>query len=375
MKRFFSKAIVFVLSITMLTTCFIGCAPTGGNPPADGGIKNVILVIGDGMGIGQINAGKMDKANDVYAFLNWTNARVNTSNATGGVTDSAAGGTAIATGTLTTNDYVGLATDGETELETIMDVAKALNKSTGIVTTDYIYEATPASFSAHAQSREDIDTIIESQITSSNVDIFCGKYSDECADYEYDIEENGYAYCESFQAIDSTLDSAKQFWSLKNYPWMDGLKTAVEKVISVLEKDNDGFVLVVEQADIDKYCHENNLKKTAQCVQSLNNTVNAIMSWLGNRNDTAVIVTADHETGGLSVRDSYAEGYKSDWTTESMATAYYRFESGNHTSAEVGFYIYGATPKFEDFATYKRTDLIKNKEIYQILKSLIEDKD
>lgn len=372
MKRFLNKTIVFILSVMMLTTCFFGCNPPDNGGSDGDGIKNVILVIGDGMGMGQIEAGKLDKGNDVYNFLKWTKTSVNTSNASSGVTDSAAGGTAIATGVLTNNELVGKSTNG-TDLETIFDLAKTLNKSTAIVTTDYIHGATPASFSAHAESREDIDTIIESQITTSNVDIFCGKYSDECADYESDIEDNGYAYCESFQSVNSILDNEKQFWLLKNFAWEDQLYMAVEKVISVLEKDNDGFVLVVEQADIDKWCHSNDLKNTAQSVQSLNNAVNAILSWIGNRTDTAVLVTADHETGGLAVSASELPGYSS-WGTESMAPAYYRYESTNHTSAEVGLYVYGATPKFEDFTTYNSTDLIKNIETNKILRNLIENK-
>ncbi len=378
MKKLLNKAFVFITSAILLTTCFFGCTPpdNGGDnpPPAETGIKNVILVIGDGMGMGHIKAGQLFQDKDVYNFINWSNTRVDTANATATVTDSAAGGTAIATGTLTNNDYVGIAPDGVTELETIMDIAKKLNKSTGIVTNDVIYGATPASFSAHSTSRDNVEEIIESQIESSNVDILCGAYSDECADYEYEIEESGYTYCDNISRVGTEL--GKHYWSLESFGGTDKiqpLKDVVEKAIKVLEKDSDGFVLVVEEAYIDKYSHNKDFTNTAKSVQILNDTVNYILSWISNRKDTAVLVTADHDTCGLDATTENLPGYTKT-TGMSMGDLYYLFQTSGHTSEKVGLFVYGATPKYEDFATYKRNDLIKNTETYQILKSLIENK-
>ena len=146
-KSLFSKIIALALAFVVgLFT--IGCAET---PPPEntyGEIKNIILIIGDGMGVEHISAGEIYEGKE-YDFTNWkyVSSNTNSTDSLGKMfnitTDSAAGGTALATGSLTVNYKVGKDRKGN-DLYTILDYAAAQGKKTGIVTTDYITGATPA---------------------------------------------------------------------------------------------------------------------------------------------------------------------------------------------------------------------------------------
>ena len=119
-------------------------------------VKNVILIIGDGMGVEHISAAQMCTG-EAFCFRDWQYASVNTDSVNedgqGSVlTDSAAAATAMATGSLTVNGYVGKDSRG-VDLSTVLDEARRLGKATGIVTTDALYGATPAAFSAHSFTR------------------------------------------------------------------------------------------------------------------------------------------------------------------------------------------------------------------------------
>lgn len=374
MKKFFNKFTISAMLLVLVLSCLFGCTKNN-NPidPQKTEIKNVIIVIGDGMGLAQIEAGEIYE-NKSYFFKRWHNTMVNTDSINGNsytLTDSAAGGTAIATGTLTKNGYVGKTPQGN-DLETVLDIAKSLNKSTAVITTDKLYGATPASFSAHSLSRDNKNEIIESQIKTSNVDILCGAFSATCQSYMSLIKENGYTYCSDFSLIDLMLNN-KHYWQfdLEGANAMIELYEVVEKALIVLEKDQDGFVMMVEQAYIDKYSHNNEIEGTVESVKSLNQTVQLIMQWVGTRTDTAVFITADHETGGLMLCDNQEEIDDSWKLLPNNSLQYYKYTTGDHTRTPVGLFTYGITPRFEEFTTYKSSSLIKNIETNQIIKKAI----
>ena len=375
MKKLFNKLVLFMVTAILLTTCFFGCGDTPSTPPNTGEtniveIKNVIVIIGDGMGYEQIEAGELYEGKN-YAFKSWNKASVNTDSYGGALTDSAAGGTAIATGFVTYNGYVGKNPNGD-DLETVLDVAKKRNKSTAVITTDKLYGATPASFSAHSLSRNNKNEIIESQIKTSNVDILCGTESGTCSGYSSLIAEYGYEYCDDFSKIDQNLSKDKHYWLFD----LDGtdatveLYEVVEKALTVLERDEDGFAMMIEQAYIDKYCHDKDISGTVQSVKSLNDTVELVMRWVGNRKDTAVLITADHETGGLTVYDQETSG-SSTFKTLNNGTVHYRYFKTDHTKTQVGLFVYGATPQFSSYITYQSNLVIKNIETSQIIKKLV----
>lgn len=338
-------------------------------------IKNLIIVIGDGMGPQHIEAGQISEGK-TYDFTKWTDSLCNTNsiNSSGAevLTDSAASATALATGTLTKNGYVGLNKDGD-ELSTILDIAKIIyDKSVGVVTTDYLYGATPGGFSGHANDRNDSDTITLSQI-SSEVDYLCGLRSDShYTQYVEQIEENGFYYSTSLSDKEAILDSDSAFLPVNIENGKDDsvdLKDAAALAIEYLERDEDGFVLMIEQAHIDKYSHNNDIDGMLKRMKSLNETVETIMDWLGDRDDTAVIVTADHETGGLSVSENAI--YNNSHNAQGN-NVYYSWSSKDHTQTKVRIFVYGIDVNFAAVSQYGVSSVIKNTDVFVLMDKILD---
>ena len=361
-----------------------GTPENPGTPTTSNEIKNIILIIGDGMGMNQIAAGQM-MYQKTYSFTNWQSATSNTDsvNSAGlisGTTDSAAGGTALATGTLTKNYYVGKDHLGN-DLQTILDLAKSMGKMTGIVTTDVLYGATPAAFSAHSLDRNNTDEIIVSQI-ASGVDLLCGHKSSSCSDQLSLIEQNGYTYCRSLSSMGAAMNAEKLYCMLdlggdydKAMNATVALKDATIKALNFLDRDEDGFALMVEQAHVDKAAHQKHIQATTWAVNSLNDTVEAIIEWLGDRTDTAIVVTADHETGGLLVSDkpSYSNQIQSlEANAEGVTPVmYYQYSTTAHTSVKVGVFVYGVEVDFAKLSYYSSAVTIKNINVYDLLANVL----
>lgn len=336
------------------------------------GIKNIILIIGDGMGLEHIAAGQL-YAGKKFEFTEWQFTNVNTDSITTAgkgpvLTDSAASGTALATGKLTVNSYVGKNHLG-TNLTTILDAANKLGKSTGVVTTDALHGATPAAFSGHTKDRTKSDEIVNSQL-SSNVNLLCGTTDSVCTSKQSAIQSAGYAYCDNFSNIDSTFSSEKAYWQFD----LAGKNATVQlcdttvKALNYLNQDSDGFVLMVEQAHIDKYSHNNEFSGMVKSVKSLNDTVEAVMAWIGDRTDTAVLVTADHETGGLTITTTEALPMKSSVTDIPI---YFKWQKADHTNSKVGLFVYGVEVDFSKFDYYKSNHLIKNIDVYNLMYDIL----
>lgn len=364
---------------TLITTAT--SATTAGNqnsqtpaPAPQKDIKNLILIIGDGMGPQHIEAGQLSEGK-TYDFTTWIDSVCNTNSINSDnaevLTDSAASATALATGTLTKNGYVGLNKDG-TELSTILDIAKIIyDKSVGVVTTDYLYGATPSGFSAHANDRNDSATITLSQI-SSDVDYLCGLRSDShYAPYIEQIEENEIYYSTSLSDKKAILDSDSVFLPINIEDGTNDsvdLKDAATLAIEYLERDEDGFVLMIEQAYIDKCSHNNDIDGMLKRMKSLNETVEAVMDWVGDRDDTAVIVTADHETGGLSVSKNaiYDKSHNAQGNN-----VYYSWSSVDHTQTKVRIFVYGVDVDFATVSQYRIPTVIKNTDVFVLMKKIL----
>ena len=339
-----------------------------------GEIKNIILIIGDGMGDAQIEVGELAKGQN-FVFHDWqrTHANTNSLDSYGQatkVTDSAAGGTALSTGTLTTNKYVGKDSDSN-DLKTIIDYAKEYGKATGVVTTDTIFGATPAAFSGHSVDREDYVTILYSQL-ESNADLLCADASSKSAEMKSFYEKAGYTYCDKFASISETLDSEKAYWQfdMAGTSAQDKLEEVVTYALDFLDKDADGFVMMIEQAHIDKYCHSNDIEGTQLMSNSLNNTVEAILEWMGDRTDTAIIITADHETGDLRVNTEKKYPTKYEFGS---STIYYMYGSESHSDAPVSVYVYGFTADFTPYYIDDTQEVIKNISVFEIMLDLLQN--
>ena len=337
-------------------------------------IKNVIIIIGDGMGLPHIDAG-MYYDGITYGFTEWPMVRVNTyplESADGTLsedpTDSAASATAMATGVLTANGRLGNDFNNN-QLPTIMDLASSMGKATGIVTTDTLSGATPGGFSAHASYRDNVNEIIPSQKTSG-VNLLCGFAQDNYTLIADEFKEHGYAYAGSVADVKATYSSEKAMWQLDTYG-VDAtvpLPDATALALVYLSQDPDGFVLMLEQAHPDKYSHGNEFENVAKSVSDLNKTVELVLEWIGDRNDTLVLVTADHECGGLQVSEK-AGKYDNDITFGDK-TVSYQFRSTNHTGVNVALYVYGVEADLTKSPLYSKKAL-KNIGIYYLMEEAL----
>ncbi len=345
-------------------------------------IKNVIYMIGDGMGLEHIAAGEI-AYNKEYRFKDWQFATSNTdslsdSNGVTAVTDSAASGTALATGVITKNQYVGRDKD-KNNLVTILDQAKALGKKTGVITTDDLHGATPGAFSAHADDRDDTMDILNSQV-QAGIDLLLGhegsgdtvgvdKLSTET------IEQNGYKHCRTIADMRANMNASKLYCTVKiSGAYSDYANAALSMVTPValdfLDNEN-GFVVMIEQAHIDKNAHNKAMDNVLKAVDELNNTVEAIFEWMGDRTDTAILITADHETGDLSI--SKTNTLPNSTSINGGPTLYYYFNSGSHTNSTVGLFIYGADVNVEKHSYFNNSYNVKNSDIYKIAYSLMNN--
>ena len=342
----------------------------------DTGIKNIILIIGDGMGDEQIRAGEL-ASGKTYVFRDWDHTYANTNSlrlATGlpvQTTDSAASGTALATGYLTNNEKLGVDPNG-VELKTILDWAKEYGKDTGILTTDDVTGATPSAFSAHVPSRFEKEDILRSQL-SSGVDLICADPTTIAKSMKAEIEASGYTYCDNLKQAQASMDQDMVWWMLNMARASSApveLETVVPYALNYLDQNENGFVIMIEQAFIDKYCHDWDVEGTEYYANSLNNTVQVVLDWIGDRNDTAIIVTADHETGGLSIG---AEGeYENSYTGASGNTFSYQYTTTKHTSTYVSVYWYGFTMDLSPYFLDEKQTVIKNTSIFDIMVNLLK---
>ena len=348
----------------------IDCAETAGN------IKNVILIIGDGMGEAQLDAGELlggldfPFRDELTKFYSETNS-LGSGGEASEVTDSAASATAMATGYLTANKYVGM-NQGMQELSTILDLAREYNKSTGVVTTDYLSGATPSGFTAHTNNRNLGNKIIQSQI-NSEVDLLIGQYNDLYDDYRSQIEKNYACFAEYDPEgilADKTRDALCHFEIETEAEGAVKLADAASVAIEYLSADEDGFVLMIEQAHIDKFCSDKDINAAARAAVSLAETVALALEYAKSVGNTAVIVTADHETCGLRI-SADSELYGKKETAPSGAQVSYEFTDTYHTSTPVPVFVFGFVPHPENCPTYKSQERIKNNEIFSFLQDLV----
>lgn len=342
-------------AIICLSFCFSAC---GNNFKIElpSSIKNVILLIGDGMGINHLENAKLFFDIDKFSFEEFSSYEATTYSKNNAVTDSAAAATALATGNKTTNGSVSRL-EGK-DLEHIMSLAQKKGKKTGVITTDTLNGATPACFSSHANSRYDTNDIIDGQILS-NIDILLGKSNDSYAQRQTEFEDNGYSYVSSVEDLLGCTKGQKIVANISNINSIYNTTLSNQSDFSEITKftlnhlDNEnGFCLMIENAYIDKFSHSNNLYSSLCEVRSFSDTVQAVLDFCQGRNDTAVLITADHETGGLIKAENKEDLTNSLYTTES------------HTAANVPLYFYGGKLK-----GVKRS--VDNTQIFDICKKAI----
>ena len=368
MKKLFVKVVVLTCAFVMIFS-FAGC-----DTPNDDKIKNVILMIGDGMGPEQIRAGEFFKGEKLFLQGIAQQTTVETRSASSSVTDSAAAATAMATGTRTTNGVIGKNTD-LTDLETIVDIASRQGKRTGIITTEELFGATPMSFAAHSNSRSNSDELLQSAATTSNVNLFASyNISDRKKQYFLNA---GYKTPDNVDQISEMTDE-KVFGTFDikaSAPSMTANeKTSFDRLVTealeYLSQDEDGFFLMAEGAHIDHGGHNNDIKYMLEELLAFDDAVKAAVNWANDRKDTVVIVVADHETGGLKLDDDIThEKITNDYLTN--LDSCFEWTTSGHTQTPVNCYISGTTVDLNKYQTDKPNQ-IKNTDVFLIMKSLIE---
>ncbi|MEN6416535.1 MAG: alkaline phosphatase [Armatimonadota bacterium] len=312
-----STALLAVILFLLSLSCFAGESP-----------RNIILLIGDGMGIGAITAarcagpgpdGKL--AMDTMPVI----GLAKTQSAKNLVTDSAAAATALATGVKTTNGSISVDPSGN-RLRTILEAAEELGKSTGIVSTKFITDATPAAFVSHVAGRDQREDIAAQMIVSRADVILGGGRKDfvpktdtgegrvDDRDLLAEAAKIGFAIVNSREnMLASASDKLIGLFApdiMQTQSPEPTIREMTLRAISSLCKNDKGFFLMSEGGKIDSCEHANNIAGCVKETLDFDEAVSSVLDFARKRGDTLVIVTADHETGGLAVLDADADNPK-----------------------------------------------------------------
>lgn len=317
---------------------------------------NIILLIGDGMGLAQICAASvinggltLDIFNDI-GFLK-------TASADDYITDSAAGATAFSTGEKTYNGAVGVGVD-TLPLKTIVELAEEKNIATGLIATSSVTHATPASFYAHQKNRE-MHLQIANDFYDKGIDFLAGTGKPY-----FNIEKllsNQYSILNGHESV--TLDPQKKyiwFYNDSIHPPVAQLRSnwlahVTNKAIQYFDQKKNGFFLMIEGSQIDWGGHNNDLNYTVSELIDFDKAVKIAYDYAQSNKNTLVIVTADHETGGLSL----IEG------SEKNKEIKPHYSTGHHTGIMVPVYAFGP-------GSHLFRGTMENTQVYKNIKYLLK---
>lgn len=315
---------------------------------SEGVPKNVILFIGDGMGVSHLTAAKITKGKLQMERLG-VGGLLMTHSTSSLVTDSAAAGTALATGEKTYNGAISVTKD-QRPIATVLEHAEKKGKRTGLVSSCSITHATPASFAAHVKNRSQ-DAQIAEQIVDSGVDVIFGggrayflpsategskRKDDKDLLAVLGKRMKVIQSAEEFAKLGKNLDAVAGFFADKHPGTARDrnpkLVDLTRKAIEILSRSKTGFFLMVEGSQIDWEAHGNRKDGVVGETVDFDDAVGVGMDFAQKDGQTLVVVTADHETGGFAVH----KGSISDKTVSEG-----KFTSGGHTAAMVPIFAYG----------------------------------
>lgn len=366
---------------------------------------NVIYLIGDGMGFGAVSSLLLSEEGETGFEMAPVIGLNETQSANNFVTDSPAGGTALATGTRTCNGFLGVGPDS-VQLVSILKKAQQMGKKTGIVVNTTLTEATPGAFYAGVTSRSMSYRIAE-QFTQSGVDVAVGAglsafiNRPDSVDLTAVLIDKGYdvyldwksvlnTHSEKFVGILEMGDVHRRNKSSnKSAGAADGAEVCLAAKLAAEASDGDttrfsqpteylekasikaieqlsknapnGFFLMIESAIIDGYGHNNDSEGMIEEMQEFNRTLKALVEYVNEHPNTLLVVTADHETGGTGV------GYKSHPVNEPQGLKL-NFSTKGHTGTVVPIFAYGAGA--QEFA-----GIFQNRELPGIIEGLMNRRD
>lgn len=302
----------------------------------EGKYKNIVFMIGDGMGFNHIETLKAYSGQSVL-FMETAPVKGEAETFSKfffGPTDSAASASALSTGKKYINGQIAKKVGKDIKSNTEFAIEKGM--ATGIIATEGVDGATPGSFSAHTISRSDKNGILADQLVSG-IDLFIGTNSDRYGSRKAEIERAGYSYVDTSSGISAEKDKIfGVFGSMETVAAnaTDKSPSLIDVSLKAMDylnaKSDSGFFLMIEESHIDKRSHANNMAGMLEHINAYDETIKAVVSRAKEIGDTLVIVTADHETGNLQyngeTRDEIGDGM---------------FASGSHTSKNVPYFIFG----------------------------------
>jgi alkaline phosphatase len=329
-------------------------------------VKNVILLIGDGMGPAEVQAGltanhgQLNMMQCRYIGSSQTRA-ANTDN-----TDSAAGATAMACGEKTNNRYIGMNSQGAS-ISNLPDLLAKKGIKSGIISCGDITDATPAAFYAHNIERSSSDAIA-ADLLRSNVDVLIGSnqknfFNNADKALMTKLRQKQYHITTTLDSF-NTNEAGKHLILLKDSDTrhiLEGrgnmLGSSLNKTIKFLSGNKQGFFIMAEGAQIDHGGHDNDLPYLITEQHDFDKTVAEALKFADQDGETLVIITADHETGGLSILDA----------STANGSILGSFSTDDHTSINVPVFAYG--PGSQNFlGTYQNTEIF-----HKLLKLLNAD--
>ena len=311
-------------------------------PPVDNEVRNVILMIGDGMGLEQVscawvlNHGKLnlDRFPSIGLSRTWCTNEL--------ITDSGAGGTALAAGVKTAYSHVGTAADS-TDLASVLVKAQELGKKTGVVVTCHFADATPCDFCCHNEYRYNQDDLIADYVTCG-VDYLSGGGLDwftvnrkDGRDITREMAAAGYTVALTEEELMAADLPVIGILAPDNLPVAmergDLYRRTVTHGLDILSRESGdkGFVMMLEGSCIDDWLHGNDIEKAMEELLDFDRTIGDVLAWAAADGHTLVAVTADHNTGSLTLQDGNLE----------EGTIGVAFGSESHNGIAVPVYAWG----------------------------------
>ena len=327
-------------------------------------VKNIIFMIGDGMGLEQLSTAWIVNNRHLNITDNFSNIGLQwTYSASKLVTDSAAAGTALATGSKTNNGMIATSPEGE-PMETLSEYAKSKGKKTGTSVVCRVCDATPAVFSTHEPHRDSLYSIT-AQFVDSKLDFLSGgglkwwENRPDGRDLTAEVEAKGYTFVKNIEDLKAVENGP--VIALTAYKELEPAldrgtehQDAVKKALELLD-NKKGFFLMVEGSCIDDWCHANKVGYAVEEILDFDRTVGAVLEWAAKDGETLVIVTADHSTGAMTLQGGKI-------AEQSVAV---NFANTGHNGVALPVYAWG--PHAEDFV-----GIYENAELSNKIKALIK---
>jgi alkaline phosphatase len=358
------------------------------------GVKNVVLMIGDGMGFEQVKAASLyaygregSLSFEKYYRGEMTTHSANSYLQDSHATDSAAAVTAMATGQKVDNSV--LSQKGDEPIKTILEYLQEEGKATGLVTTVPVTHATPAGFGAHTENRNNYEEIADDYLNQTRPNVLFGAfYANGRGMTETKAKQADYMVAQTREQMHHIVWSADQnptkevfivgLFSPDEMPWeydyynphrilfpeekksdspgydeVPHLSEMTAASLSLLGNDPDGFFLMVEGGKIDWACHDNIIEHCVFNTLEFDKAFQVVLNWADDQDDTLILVTADHECGGLRVVKNRGKGF--------MPEVFWG--STKHTGANVPVYAIG-------LGAEKFVGVIDNTELFTIILEL-----